>query len=74
VHDAAQGKAAIYMKTKADTPAGPFHNEAAVFIWFDESGEKVAKLEEMMDSAVVKEVMPRLQPYLAAFIPKPSDM
>lgn len=51
VHDSANSKAAIYALVKADTDFGPYENEQAVFIAFDESGEKVSKIEEMNDTA-----------------------
>ncbi|KAL2168917.1 hypothetical protein VTG60DRAFT_6687 [Thermothelomyces hinnuleus] len=65
VHDAAQGKAAIYALSKADTPVGPYSNEHALFVWFDESGEKVTKIEEMFDSIVIKDFFPKVQAYIA---------
>ncbi|ORX99968.1 hypothetical protein BCR34DRAFT_606450 [Clohesyomyces aquaticus] len=58
-HDASQGKAAIYAFTKADTAFGPYENEQAVFISFDESGQKVNKIEEMNDTAFRKEWDPK---------------
>lgn len=65
MHDAAQGKAVIYAITKADTPLGPYNNEHAVFVWFDESGEKVDKIEEMFDGVFMKEFLPKLDEYMA---------
>ncbi|KAK4124751.1 hypothetical protein N657DRAFT_331757 [Parathielavia appendiculata] len=72
VHDAANGKAAIYAITKADSPSGPYQNEHAVFLWFDESGEKVTRMEEMVDSAFLKDYMPKLQAFLAQQAAKSS--
>lgn len=65
VHDAAQSKAAIYAFTKADTPFGPFSNEHAVFLWFDESGKYVEKIEEMFDAVAMKEFLPKISQYVA---------
>lgn len=65
VHDTARGKAVIYALTKADTPVGPYSNEHALFIWFDESGKKVQKIEEMFDSVVMKDILPKLEKYKA---------
>ncbi len=59
MHDSARGKAAIYATIKADTSFGPYNNEQAVFISFDESGEKVNKIEEMNDTAFRKEFDPK---------------
>ncbi|KAI0121123.1 hypothetical protein BJ170DRAFT_600130 [Xylariales sp. AK1849] len=69
VHDAAQSKAAIYASTTADTPFGPYQNEHAIFLWFNESGEKVQKIEEMFDQIVMREFLPKLEQY-AAFVSK----
>ncbi|KAJ0107623.1 hypothetical protein N8I77_007189 [Diaporthe amygdali] len=65
VHDPAQRKAAIYALTTANTPAGPYSNEHAMFVWFDESGEKINKLEEMFDSVVMRDILPKLEQYKA---------
>ena len=59
MHDTALGKAAIYALTKADTAFGPYENEQAVYISFDESGDKVNKIEEMNDTAYRKEWDPQ---------------
>lgn len=60
VHDAANGKACIYALTKADAPWGPYSNEHALFLWFDETGEKVTKIEELFDTVVMADVMPKM--------------
>lgn len=45
---------------KADTGFGePYINEQATFIWFDESGEKVTKIEEMNDTAFRRDWEPK---------------
>lgn len=59
VHDTAQGKAAIYAVVKADTPFAEYKNEQAVFLTFDESGEKVCRIEEMNDTAFRKDWDPK---------------
>lgn len=51
--------------TKADTPFGPYSNEQAVFLWFNEEGDKVEKIEEMFDSAFMAEFMPNFREYMA---------
>jgi hypothetical protein len=43
----------------------PYHNESAVFLWFDESGQKVEKIEEMFDSAFMEDFLPKFQGYWA---------
>jgi len=61
VHDVAGAKACIYALTKADAPWGPYSNEHALFLWFDESGEKVTKVEELFDTVVMKDIMPKMR-------------
>jgi len=51
--------------TKADSPFGPYQNEHSLFVWFDESGEKVQKIEEMFDNVVMNEFLPKIQAYVA---------
>lgn len=65
VHDDAHSKAAIYTMTKANTPFGEFNNEHAVFLWFDESGKYVEKIEEMFDAVAMKEFLPKISQYVA---------
>lgn len=65
VHDVAAGKACIYALTKADAPWGPYSNEHALFLWFDESGEKVTKIEELFDNVVMNDVLPRIHQEVA---------
>ncbi len=64
VHDAPKGKAVVYAITKANTPVGDWANEYAAFITFSVSGEKITKIEEVVDSAFVKEFFPKLQKFL----------
>lgn len=65
VHDVANGKAVIYALTSANTPFGPYQNEHALFLWFDEDGKKVEKIEEMFDGVFMKDFMPKLEKHLA---------
>ncbi|KAI7788173.1 hypothetical protein LA080_012238 [Diaporthe eres] len=65
VHDVANGKAVIYALSKANTPIGPYQNEHALFLWFDEDGKKVEKIEEMLDGVFMKDFMPKLEKYIA---------
>ncbi|KAG6015672.1 hypothetical protein E4U41_004578 [Claviceps citrina] len=59
VHDTARAKACIYGVVRADAPCGAYANEQALFIAFDESGERVDRIEEMNDSAFRKEWDPK---------------
>jgi hypothetical protein len=36
-----------------------------VFVWFDESGENIAKIEEMFDAAFMDEFLPKFHHYMA---------
>ncbi|MCJ1275996.1 hypothetical protein MMC21_003801 [Puttea exsequens] len=64
IHDPAHDKAVIYALAKADTPIGPYNNEHACFVWFDESGEKVNRIEEMFDGVFMNEFLPKLDNYI----------
>lgn len=64
VHDAARSKAVVYAVSKADTPFGDWTNEYAVFFTFDESGQHIAKVEEMVDSAFLNDFFPKFQIFL----------
>ncbi|KAH8653813.1 hypothetical protein BX600DRAFT_440865 [Xylariales sp. PMI_506] len=65
VHDVTRGKAAIYAISNATTPFGPYRNEHALFLWFDESGEKVQRIEEMFDDAAMRDFQPKFEKYIA---------
>lgn len=66
VHNAAKGKAVIYAISRADTPFGvEWTNEYACFVTLDESGERIVKLEEMVDSAFMQSFFPIFQKYLS---------
>nr|POE78409.1 austinol synthesis protein h [Quercus suber] len=64
VHDPAEGKAAVYAVTKADSPVGPYANEHALFLWFDEHGTKVTRIEEMFDAAFMDGFLPKLHEHM----------
>jgi hypothetical protein len=58
IHDVAKGKACVYATSKADTPYDGFKwtNEYAAFLTLSEDGKKVAKIEEMVDTAFFAEM------------------
>ncbi|PCG92023.1 Hypothetical protein PENO1_090780 [Penicillium occitanis (nom. inval.)] len=64
VQDVTRGKAVVYAISKGSTPFGDWTNEYAVFITFDESRQKITKIEEMVDSAFMNEFFPKFQDYL----------
>jgi hypothetical protein len=47
-----------------DTPFGDWALEYAAFCTFDEAGEKIAKVEEMLDSDFMAGFVPKFQKYL----------
>ncbi|MCJ1251525.1 Monooxygenase AgnL5 [Trapelia coarctata] len=65
VHDPGRNKAAIYAMSTGDTPFGPWALEYAAFCTFDEAGEKIAKVEEMLDSAFMRDFGPKFHKYLS---------
>ncbi|KAM5468800.1 hypothetical protein MauCBS54593_004795 [Microsporum audouinii] len=64
VHDAGKNKAAIYAASKGDLPWGNWDLEYSAFLTFSEDGEKVAKLEEMLDTAFLRDFGPKFQKHL----------
>lgn len=42
----------------------PYHNEQAVCLWFNESGE-INKIEEMFDNAFMNDFLPKFHDYMA---------
>ncbi|KAH6629943.1 hypothetical protein B0J18DRAFT_85841 [Chaetomium sp. MPI-SDFR-AT-0129] len=64
VHDTAQGKAVVYALSKGTTPFGKWDNEYAVFFTFDQSREHIVKIEEMVDTAFMKEFFPKFQNFV----------
>ncbi|CAK1362403.1 hypothetical protein CB0940_02340 [Cercospora beticola] len=64
VHDPDRNKAAVYCTSKGVTDVGSWNMEYAAFITFNETGDKVAKFEEMIDSAFMKEFAPKFQKHM----------
>jgi len=65
VHDVSRNKASVFAIASGDTPFGDFNNEYAVFLEFDDSGEKITRLDEMMDSVFLMKFFPSFKKYLA---------
>ncbi|KAG6052374.1 hypothetical protein E4U17_005872 [Claviceps sp. LM77 group G4] len=61
IHDPSNNTAALYAIADGDTPFGPYHNEQAVFLWFNPKGDKVARIEELFDTAVMADFMPKFK-------------
>ncbi|KAF2795018.1 hypothetical protein K505DRAFT_374228 [Melanomma pulvis-pyrius CBS 109.77] len=64
IHDRQSGEAAIYAVSKGDTPFGPWNMEYAVFLTFTELGDKIARIEEMLDSNHAQWFGPQLQRWI----------
>jgi hypothetical protein len=59
---------------KADTGFGePYINEQATFLWFDETGQKVNRIEEMNDTAFRRDWEPKYYKHIGfGQPPKPT--
>ncbi|KAG7038467.1 S-adenosyl-L-methionine-dependent methyltransferase [Colletotrichum scovillei] len=64
LHDAAKSKAAVYAVSTGESPFGPWEMEYAAFLHFSKAGDKIVRLEEMLDSAFTKDFAPKFQKYL----------
>ncbi|KAF9769439.1 hypothetical protein IL306_013156 [Fusarium sp. DS 682] len=62
--DTANSKAAVYASSSGDTPFGPWTMEYAAFLTFNEAGDRIVHLDEMLDSAFMKEFAPKFKEYL----------
>lgn len=64
IHEATKNKAVIYAISTGKTPFGPWDMEYAMFLTFTEAGDRIARLEEMLDSAFMQQFVPKFQSYL----------
>lgn len=48
----------------ATTAIGPYKMEAMIFMKFDETGEKIVKIDEMMDSAYMADFLAKLTAHM----------
>ncbi len=64
MHDVGKNKAAVYAMSKGKLPWGPWDLEYSIFITFSEAGDKVARLEEMMDPAFLQDFGPKFRQYM----------
>ncbi|ETS76956.1 hypothetical protein PFICI_10830 [Pestalotiopsis fici W106-1] len=66
VHDVENQKAAVYAISKADTPFGfPWLNEFSAFITFNNAGDKVVNVQEMVDTEFFQKFFPAYQSFLS---------
>ncbi|KAK4894719.1 hypothetical protein LTR27_007107 [Elasticomyces elasticus] len=61
LHDAEAKKSMIHGFSTATSPAGPYRMELCLMMSFNETGDKVVKMEEMFDSAYYGDLMSKLQ-------------
>lgn len=61
-------RATVHAVMEAQTDVGPYRNEYIFLLSFDESGEKLVKVVEMLDSAAAKEVREKMR--IAGFGPQ----
>ena len=66
MHDVEKSKAVVYAMFKGDFLWGLWDLEYSVFLTFSEAGDKVARLEEMLDPAFLQDFGPKFGQYLAA--------
>jgi ketosteroid isomerase-like protein len=50
-HDAEARTCVIHASSKANTRAGIYSNEYALFLWFTKDGSKITRIDEFVDSA-----------------------
>lgn len=58
--DAENRRATSYATGAGETPIGHFANEYTFFLWFDESGEKLTRIDEFVDSGYTTQFFERL--------------
>jgi ketosteroid isomerase-like protein len=63
VYDTGARKVAFHATSEAKSPIGLYSNEYAWFLQFNESGEKITKIEEFVDSAYITEFLAKLNPH-----------
>ncbi|RAL16200.1 nuclear transport factor 2 family protein [Aspergillus homomorphus CBS 101889] len=64
IHDPENNKAAVYAASTGKLPWGDWNLEYSAFLKFSEDGEKVARLEEMLDTAFLQDFGPKFGKYL----------
>lgn len=55
---------AIHGVSTATSAIGPYKMEAIILMNFDESGEKIVKIDEMMDSAYMANFLKKLTEHM----------
>lgn len=65
VEDTEQNKVAIWAKSSAETPVGPYANEYMLIFHMTEKGDKLVRMREFVDSAYSSDFFPKLNAQLA---------
>jgi len=61
VEDREAFRVVLWLKARADTVVGEYVNEYVWTLDFDETGEKIVRMHEFVDSAVQREFWPKLE-------------
>jgi ketosteroid isomerase-like protein len=64
VNDTEEHVAVVHAKGFAETEFAPYRNEYAFFLFFDEEGRKVRRIEEFVDSKFSGGFFEKMQAYL----------
>ena len=64
IFDVDKRRCAVHLTSDASTPVGSYQNEYAFFLWFDESGEKITKVHEFVDSAYTQGFFAKLTKHM----------
>lgn len=61
VHDYDSRKSTMHIMNTADTNFGPIAMESIFMFWFSKDGEKLTRVEELVDSSAVIEFFARVK-------------
>lgn len=65
MHDPVQRSSAVHVLNNATSVIGPYENEYVFMLYFDESGEKIVRIVEMVDSKYASEFLGRAEAWMA---------
>ena len=66
VYDESARTSVIHGFSTATTVIGPYKMEMMIIMQFDEAGEKVVKMDEMMDSAYMNDFLAKFTAHMQA--------
>lgn len=61
IEDVEARKIVMWLSARGDTKVGVYRNEYMWTMEFDGSGEKIVKIKEFVDTAMIKEFYPQLK-------------